>query len=318
MNKIFELSTKRYEPISIGSSYLFEQHHAIVSFLKSKLDSYYINKLSSPKLIERDEIVEWYANSSGTFSTIDSLSEEQQIEIKKKYWELKFKINEIIQSLSNSSKGSEANQWIEILNATFSENDNLLLSNGEDFFIIWGWKFNSGVANYLEPQFLPNTTTIVENPLASDDNALDSENNFDDNSDSIKNEDPIVNSENEDTNSEAIEKNKEINVILTTTEGTNIPTEDNNINESEIIDKPEVPTIRKLTFWERIKRFFRWISYRFWALMLLIIFILLLCCLCKNCSAKKVIPCDNCKELDSINQRLEETKIRLKENCPPN
>lgn len=81
-------------------------------------------------------------------------------------------------------------------------------------------------------------------------------------------------------------------------------------------DKVFVP-IRRLTFWERIKRFFRWISYRFWALMLLIIFILLLCCLCKNCSNKKAAPCDNCKELDSINKRLEETKIRLKENCPP-
>lgn len=316
MNKIFELSTKQYEPISIGSSYLFEQHHAIVSFLKSKLDPSLLNRLASPKLIERAEIIEWYANTTNTLSTIDSFSDEQQIGIKQKYWELKFKINEIIQSLSITSKGTEANQWIEILNATFSENDNLLLSDGDDLFIIWGWKFNSGASNYLEPQFLPSANLVVDNSNindqkidSSDENATSILESTDSQNDTSLNEDPTE---------EPTEKNKDINVILTTTENTTTQPENNNINETEVIDKPEVDTIRKLTFWERIKRFFRWISYRFWALMLLIIFILLLCCLCKNCSSNKAAPCDNCKELDSINKRLEETKIRLKENCPPN
>ena len=316
MNKIFELSTKQYEPISIGSSYLFEQHHAIVSFLKSKLDPSLLNRLASPKLIERAEMIEWYANTSNTLSTIDSFSEEQQIGIKQKYWELKFKINEIIQSLSITSKGTEANQWIEILNATFSENDNLLLSDGDDLFIIWGWKFNSGASNYLEPQFLPSANPVVDN-LNINDQKIDSS---DENATSILESTDSQNDTtlNDDPTEEPIEKNKDINVILTTTENTSTHNENNNINETEVIDKPEVDTIRKLTFWERIKRFFRWISYRFWALMLLIILILLLCCLCKNCSSKKAAPCDNCKELDSINKRLEETKIRLKENCPPN
>ena len=313
MNKIFELSTKQYEPISIGSTYLFEQHHAIVSFLKSKLDSSFLNILASPKHIERAEIIEWYGNTTNTLSTIDSFSDEEQIGIKQKYWELKFKINEIIQTLSKTSKGTEANQWIEILNATFSENDNLLLSDGEDLFIIWGWKFNSGSSNYLEPQFLPNASSIIAN---LNDQNID---NADENATSImeSTDSQYDTNLNKETNEEPIEKNKDINVILTTSENTSTQTENNPINENEVIDKPEVPTLRKLTFWERIKRFFRWISYRFWALMLLIIFILLLCCLCKNCSNKKAAPCDNCKELEDINKRLEETKIRLKENCPP-
>ena len=317
MNKIFELSTKQYEPISIGSSYLFEQHHAIVSFLKSKLDSSFYNRLASPKLIERDEIIEWYANTSETMSPIDTFNEEQQITIKQKYWELKFKINEIIQGLSSSSKGTEANQWIEVLNATFSENDNIILSNGQDFFIIWGWKFNAGASNYLEPQYLPVSAPVIDNSDSND--QIDESSQLD----PVPNitsgtSETIVTSEEDNSNSEPIEKNKDINVVLTTIENTNNPSENNLKNDTGIIDKPEVDTIRKLTFWERIKRFFRWVSYRFWALMLLIIFILLLCCLCKNCSNKKAVPCDNCKELDSINKRLEETKIRLKENCPPN
>lgn len=318
MNKIFELSTKQYEPISVGSSYLFEQHHAIVSFLKSKLDPSHLNILASPKLNERTEIIEWYANTSGTLSHIDTFSEELQIAIKQKYWELKFKINEIIQSLSSSSKGTEANQWIEILNSTFSENDNLLISNGDDFFIIWGWKFNSGASNYLDPQFLPLPTPFIDNTYRNDQNIENNGEQPVSMSTSDSNESHIEDNIVENPIDEQVEKNKDINVILTTSEGANIPQENNTINETEIIDKPYVATIRKLTFWERIKRFFRWISYRFWALMMLIIFILLLCCLCKNCSNKKVVPCDNCKELDSINKRLEETKIRLKENCPPN
>lgn len=315
MNKIFELSTKQYEPISIGSSYLFEQHHAIVSFLKSKLDPSLLNRLASPKLIERAEIIEWYANTTNTLSTIDSFSDEQ-IGIKQKYWELKFKINEIIQSLSITSKGTEANQWIEILNATFSENDNLLLSDGDDLFIIWGWKFNSGASNYLEPQFLPSANPVIDNSNINDQKIDSSDENATSTIESTDSQNDTT--LNEDLTEDPAEKNKDINVILTTTENTSTQNEKNIVNETEVIDKPEVDTIRKLTFWERIKRFFRWISYRFWALMLLIIFILLLCCLCKNCSSKKAAPCDNCKELDSINKRLEETKIRLKENCPPN
>ena len=315
MNKIFELSTKQFEPISIGSTYLFEQHHAIVSFLKSKLDPSHLNRLASPKLIERAEMIEWYANTTNTPSTIDSFSDEQQIGIKQKYWELKSKINEIIQSLARSVKGNEATQWIEILNATFSENDNLLLSDGDDLFIIWGWKFNSGASNYLEPQFLPIANPVVDNSNihnqnndSSDENTTPILESTESQNDTSFNENPTV---------EPTEKNKDINVILTTNENITTQPENNEIDETEVIDKPAVDAIRKLTFWERIKRFFRWISYRLWALMLLIIFILLLCCLCKNCSSKKTAPCDNCKELDAINKRLEETKVRLKENCPP-
>lgn len=157
MNKIFEISTREYEPISIGSSYLFEQSNAIISFLKHSLDTKYINSIATPKLVEKSEMIEWYANSSGSVSLIDSFETEDQLSIKQKYWDLKFKINEIIQSLRGSSKSAEANQWIEILTSTFSEDNNLLLSNGEDLFLIWGWKFNAGAINYLDPQFFPSS-----------------------------------------------------------------------------------------------------------------------------------------------------------------
>jgi len=308
MKKVYQLSTKEYEPISIGSRYLFEQFDAIFSFLKPKIESKFLNSFAKPILNEKSEIIEWYAEYSGDFMPLDSFDSQKQIELKQKYWEFKYAIEDIVNSLPKGKNSIEVGQWNEKLNATFNEDDNLILSNGDDFVFLWGWRFNSSSSNYLAPQFLPLRNVV--NP-SSENN--DSDDHLD-KTNSLSNDDAALNQDNPAgviTEQSASPQN--INVVINT-----IETEK---KETDVVDEPETivgQEHRKLTFWERIKRFFRWISYRFWALMLLIILLLLLCCICKNCSNKKAVRCDNCKELDSINKRLEETKIRLKENCPPN
>jgi hypothetical protein len=314
MKKIYQLSTKEYEPISLGSRYLFEQYDAIFSFLKPKIENKFLKLLAKPILNEKNEIVEWYSDFPGDFVPLHSFDEQIQIDIKQKYWELKYVIEDLVSSLAKSTGNVEVGQWIEKLDGIFNQDNNLILSNGADFVILWGWRFNSSSANYLDPQFLP-PRNIVDNSFKED---------TIENNEKIESNDEIQpaiiqssesntiiheSSSEEDSNHSPTPQN--INVVINTIEAETIET---NIDTTE---SNEPLKIRKLTFWERIKRFFRWVSYRFWALMLLIILLLLLCCLCKNCSDKKAVPCDNCKELDSINKRLEETKIRLKENCPP-
>lgn len=299
MNKIFQLSTKEYEPISIGSKYLFDQYDAIISFLKPKIENNFLKNIAFPKLIEKNDVLEWYSEFSGTFQTIDNFDEQKQIEIKQKYWEFKYAIDNIITSLPKTSKKTAINQWVETLDAAFNDNNNLILSNGQDCVILWGWNFNTSSSNYLQPQFLPNKKNISE-PL-SDDEATYSNSEENANGINVSNEEPF--------------NKTDINILLNTIQ-TNEPISEVKIKDS--IDNTNAASIVKLTFWERIKRFFRWISYRFWALMLLIILILLLFCLCKKCCHSKNPKHDNCEELDSINKRLEETKSRLKENCPTN
>jgi hypothetical protein len=316
MIKLYQLSTKEYEPISQGSKYLFEQYDAIFSFLKLKIENRFLDMLAKPILNEKNEIVEWHANFSKDFFLVNTFNEEKQIELKQRYWELKFEIEDLISSLSKSKNGGDIDLWIEKLTAVFNEDNNLVLSNGVDCIILWGWRFNAASSNFLETEFLPlrkgsQFTNLDESPVINSTilptgSLLDSESN-ETIVDNVSDENPASNSTNQTAN-------QDINVVLNTLEN-----EKNNLGVDE--DKPDnsknIPVSRGLTFWERIKRFFRWISYRFWALMLLIILLLLLCCLCKNCSNKKAVHCDNCKELDSINKRLDETKSRLKENCPP-
>jgi len=316
MIKLYQLSTKEYEPIYQGSNYLFEQYDAVFSFLKSKIENRFLNMLAKPILNENNEIVEWHANFSGDFFPINTFDEDKQIEIKQRYWELKFEIEDLISSLSKSKNGEDIDLWIEKLLAVFNEDNNLVLSNGVDCIILWGCSFNAASSNFLETEFLPlrngsEFTNLDESPVINSTilptGSLPDQESNETIVDNVADENPASYSNNQTAN-------QDINVVLNTLEN-----KKNNLGVDEL--KPDnsknIPVSRGLTFWERIKRFFRWISYRFWALMLLIILLLLLCCLCKNCSNKKAVNCDNCKELDSINKRLDETKSRLKENCPP-
>jgi hypothetical protein len=316
MKKVYQLSTKEYEPISIGSRYLFEQFDAIFSFLKPKIESKFLNSFAKPILNEKSEIIEWYAEYSGEFMPLNSFDSQKQIDLKQKYWEFKYAIEDIVNSLPKAKNNLEVGQWHDKLNATFNEDNNFILSNGDDFVVLWGWVFNSSSSNYLAPQFLPLRNVVVSPFLegkSENNDSIDSDDHLD-KTNSLSNDDTALNRDNPvGVITEQSASPQNINVIINT-----IETEK---KETDVVEEPETIVGQeniKLTFWERIKRFFRWISYRFWALMLLIILVMLLCCLCKKCSNKNAVRCDNCKELDSINKRLEETKIRLKENCPPN
>jgi hypothetical protein len=167
MKKIYQLSTKEYEPISLGSRYLFEQYDAIFSFLKPKIENKFLKLLAKPILNEKNEIVEWYSDFPGDFVPLHSFDEQIQIDIKQKYWELKYVIEDLVSSLAKSTGNVEVGQWIEKLDGIFNQDNNLILSNGADFVILWGWRFNSSSANYLDPQFLP-PRNIVDNSFKED------------------------------------------------------------------------------------------------------------------------------------------------------
>ena len=76
---------------------------------------------------------------------------------------------------------------------------------------------------------------------------------------------------------------------------------------------PIVPIfLRRISFGERIKRIFRWITYRFWGLMMLIVFVLLILCLCKHCCRKE----DDCSKYQDIDKVQQKHEMRVKERCP--
>jgi hypothetical protein len=67
----------------------------------------------------------------------------------------------------------------------------------------------------------------------------------------------------------------------------------------------------RIGFWGWIKRFFRWLAYRFWGLMMLIVYTLLIIFLTKKCSSQP----NNCEDFRKIENELKELEGRVKEKC---
>jgi len=152
MTVVHSIDTSKYDPISHGSNYLYNQFDRIQSFLIKQNADRYRNVLAKPVLTNGQVL--WYANFDQPFSRLTELSEEKQINIKAKYWEVRQHIDAEIQQLS-LSKDVEKRNWASLLKDVFNEDDNVILSDGENWCLLWGWKFRNLRENYLSPEFMP-------------------------------------------------------------------------------------------------------------------------------------------------------------------
>jgi len=246
MTVIYKIDTDKYEPNSHGSNYLYDQFDRIQSFLNKQNNALYNNLLAKPVLSNNQVL--WYANFSQPFSRITELSQQEQIDIKAKYWEVRQLIDNEIQKLS-LSKDAEKQNWGNLLKDVFNEDDNVILSDGKDWCLLWGWKFRNNKENYLAPEFMPKISAAnSEMPTGSVENNAPT---------------PIVTQ----TNIPIIAEPERVPVIA-----------DAALRAARV----------KPTLWDRIKRFLRRMVYRIWGLLLLIMFILFLACLFKKCQNDKM------------------------------
>jgi hypothetical protein len=246
MTIVYKIDTAKYDPISYGTNYLYNEFDRIQSFLIKQNAERYRNILAKPVLTNGS--VQWYANFNQPFSRLNELSSDAQVSIKTKYWEFRQYIDKEIQQLSQARENEKKN-WGALLNEVFNEDDNVILSDGTDWCLLWGWKFRNTQENYLSPEFMPkpvmqnaNTGTISTN------NKIESS--------------PIP-----------------LAVPLAL---------DNKTDPAPLATKTGVLKNNKPSLWDRIKRFLRTAVYRLWGLMLLIMFILFLMCLFKTCHNKRM------------------------------
>lgn len=163
MNKIYTFSTKEFQPISFKDVYLYDCFGSIFQFLKSNnFSSVEISRLAKPEL-KANSAIEWYANFSGEFKSIDKFDNVQKKKVIDEYGKLNDKVDRFCAQLKrmNTSDGKE---WFELLSAVFDPKNVLLVSNGNDWVVIWGWRFNSLNANYRVPEFSRiESTPVIEN-----------------------------------------------------------------------------------------------------------------------------------------------------------
>lgn len=274
MNKIFISSTEEYQPISHGDSYLYENYLRVTTFLKTRIEKAMVERIAKPNLITGN--VEWYSEFNGPMSLISEHDIAHQQYVENEYVKFLAKVDRFIKELKLSGD-HDKETWANLLSLTFSTENNILISNGTDWAIVWGWKFRNKL-NFASPIF------AEPQPLNAEEELEVSETD----STSIQKENIDLQ---ESVERDIVETPKDLETIY-----------------DEVIIKK-----RRVGFFGYIKRFFRWISYRFWGLMMLILYTLLVLCICRYC-CKKECP-DNCSELEKTEHELIKIKERLNERC---
>lgn len=276
---VYTISTGTFEPISFGTNYLYSQYDKIQSFLIKNYLQKYKNILAKPILSGTD--VNWFGNFNKPLSRLSDLSQEIQEKIKIEYWNAQKQIINDIKSLEYS-KETEKKNWAKLLKEVFNDDNNIILSDGVDWCLLWGWQFKNKQENYLAPSFLPNVIPVEE--VASINN------------DSIEVSPVIVNGA---IPSDIPQDEPEI---------IQLPIEEDKPT-AEIINQKKV----KPTIWDKIKSFFRRLVYRIWGLLLIIMIVLFIMCLLKYCSNENIS--ESCSEMEKVNLRLMDLDKKVKERC---
>jgi hypothetical protein len=264
MGLIYVINSSEFEPISFGDNYLYHQYDKIASFLLKNYGQEYQQILAKPVL--NNGVVNWHANYDMQLSRIGDLSQDKQVRIKKAYWELKNRLNQDIDDLEYSSL-PEKKKWGSMLRQVFDDENNIILSDGEFWCLLWGWKFRNKTENYLPPEFAsPNLSAPVVTESVPNIPYIPSVPS------------PLV------------------------TEVTQPITPPSPLKNTIT---PNNGKIKGSHFWYKVKRFFRNFVYRYWGLLLLILLLLILFCLFKNLTTKDCPEFNELNnQLDSLNNEI--------------
>jgi hypothetical protein len=270
---VYSINSGEYEPISVGDSYLYLLYDKIHSFLIRNYEDNYVKILAKP--VFSNGVVQWYADHHQELSRIADLPQDVQIRIKQQYWQIKQRLDADIDDLEFSSN-PEKKKWGGILRQVFNDENNMILSDGDFWCLLWGWKFRNKAENYLAPEFLkePRTTEPLEEGSSS----------------AAMNDDI--------SGTKVTEPEKETEAPL--------------MEDAIPVNPPSghAPQRAKSNhFLYRIKRFFRNFTYRYWGLMLIILFIMFLFCLFQKCNNKP------CEPATRIEKKLEDLERKVKERC---
>ncbi len=178
MKKQYSLNFNQYTPVSKGSGYLFMQYEAIASFLRTNFKAHFHDVLLKP--IKRENAVDFWSEDHKSYQEIEQLAPEQRTEILQKYNALIYEVEQRCKMLA-AGTGQDDFSWASILRKVFDMDSNILLSDGQDLRIIWGWSFLNK-SSYSLPlaafAHLLETNEAEEEPIVAEEVQDDHENNL--------------------------------------------------------------------------------------------------------------------------------------------
>lgn len=270
MGLVYVINASDYEPISFGDNYLYHQYDKISSFLLKNYGKDYQEILAKPSL--NNGVVNWHANHDMQLSRIGDLNQDTQLTIKRRYWELKNRLDQDIDELEYSSL-PEKKKWGAMLRQVFDDENNMVLSDGNFWCLLWGWKFKNQTENYLPPDF------IVPEPTA-----------------------PVP------TIQETVTLITEVPDLPQPSHTDEVQME--HIPTPIVTNENQIGTPKKkVSFWYKIKRFFRNFVYRYWGLLFFILLVLFIFCLVQKCTREE------CPEVKELNEQLDALNQEINERC---
>jgi hypothetical protein len=282
MNLVHTLQTADHEPLSHAGRYLYEYHGQLESFLRRKYGARYENLLARPDLIGQ-RAVQWFSALNPPLTRLADLREEKRVAMKRSYWEARADIDRDIAELEQSRE-KDRRDWGALMRAVFNDENNIILSNGKEWCLLWGWTFRNR-ENYLAPEFMV--------PPAAP--AGDQESDPSNEQGPPPTADPAAQPEEmgppTGQGSEAPQATRAIIAQL--------PVDD----AGTLDDSPNGP--REGGIGDFMARAWRW--------MLLVLVLLYLACMLKCCARRNAEA--ECVRMDRLHERVDSIEQRVQENC---
>ena len=279
MKKIFATDFNDYSPRSADGRYLYDQYERITQFLAPKIGMNELKYIAKPVLeLDKNQVV-WQSNFPDEMQNLDSFDIETQSKIEADFvtWNKK-----ILQQIRNLSSGNDENlKWANLLKEAFSVANIKLISDGTEWALIWGWEFRNKLQT-IEPGWESDIVDNVKEPIGG-----------------VGITPPVP----------------EPPIPPTPTPTPTPPVADPPPSDPPLPPPPPNPSPvekNKRGFLALLRRFFRWLAYRFWGLMMLIVYTLLIIFLTKKCTTNKD---PNCEKFQQIENELKELEGRIKERC---
>ena len=286
MKKIFATDFNDYSPRSSADGrYLYKQYERITQFLAPNIGMNELKYIAKPvHELDKNQVV-WQGNFPDEMQNLDSFDIETQSKIEADFvtWNKK-----ILQQIRNLSSGNDENlKWANLLKEAFSVANIKLISDGTEWALIWGWEFRNKLQT-IQPNWESDIVDDVKEPIGG--------------------------------------------VGVGMGVGITPPVPEPPIPPTPPVDPPlpppppppidpPLPPVppnpspvekNKRGFLALLRRFFRWLAYRFWGLMMLIVYTLLIIFLTKKCTTNKD---PNCEKFQQIENELKELEGRIKERC---
>jgi hypothetical protein len=288
MEHVYTLNRGDYAPISFqNGNYFYESFDRISSYLRDKVSATDLDRLLKP-IIENDNTIKWYANKAASYKRLSELPNQLNNKILTEFHSF-LKRTEAIYSPLKSNSDLDKKEWGKMIEELFQPEKIILLGNSEgEWAMLWGWDFRNKEENKLpildknEVSEAPIVPPIVVPDISipfSDDGRQTS---------SSADKQPLI-----DTESDRI-----------------------NLASTEYVANTPIsvaPVTGRIGFWGRIKRFLRWVSYRFWGLFWLIIYTLLIILLCRYFFTPDCDDC--CRQLENTVNELKRLEEAVKIKC---